>query len=106
MEQLGKGIVATLIPCGQGNFLWGQMFQANYGVSIFASLVGFLALPELLPFIIQNDALFDYAVEKSAGSLSPRVKWEHLKNYSFELPEMNQQRKLSGISHQFLRHND
>lgn len=33
-------------------------------------------LPELLPFIIQNDALFDFAVEKSAGSLSPRVKWE------------------------------
>ena len=54
-------------------------------------------LPELLPFIIQNDALFDYAVEKSAGSLSPRVKWEHLKNYSFELPEMNQQRKLSEL---------
>ncbi len=31
-------------------------------------------LPELLPFIIQNDALFDYAVGRSAGSLSPRVK--------------------------------
>ena len=25
-------------------------------------------LPELLPFIIQNDALFDFAVGKSAGS--------------------------------------
>ena len=32
-------------------------------------------LPELLPFIIQNDDLFDFAVGKSAGSLSPRVKW-------------------------------
>lgn len=28
-------------------------------------------LPELLPFIIQNDDLFDFAVGKSAGSLSP-----------------------------------
>ena len=26
-------------------------------------------LPELLPLVIQNDALFDYAVSKSAGSL-------------------------------------
>ena len=31
-------------------------------------------LPELLPFIIQNDDLFDFAVGRSDGSLSPRVK--------------------------------
>lgn len=51
-------------------------------------------LPELLPFVIQNDALFDFAVGKSAGSLSPRVKWEHLKNYEFELPDIDKQREL------------
>ena len=54
-------------------------------------------LPELLPFIIQNDDLFDFAVEKSAGSLSPRVKWEHLKNYEFELPDMEKQKELANI---------
>ena len=54
-------------------------------------------LPELLPFIIQNDALFDFAVGKSAGSLSPRVKWEHLKNYEFELPDMDKQRELASL---------
>ena len=43
--------------------------------------------PGLLPFIIQNDRFFDYAVQGSAGSLSPRVKWEYLKRYSFLLPE-------------------
>lgn len=53
--------------------------------------------PELLPFIIQNDVLFDFAVGKSAGSLSPRVKWEHLKNYSFELPDMEDQRRLAKV---------
>ena len=47
--------------------------------------------PELLPFIIQNDLLFDYAVGNSAGSLSPRVKWESLKDYQFELPELSEQ---------------
>ena len=54
-------------------------------------------LPELLPFIIQNDDLFDFAVGKSAGSLSPRVKWEYLKNYEFELPDMDKQRELAEL---------
>jgi len=54
-------------------------------------------LPELLPFVIQNDDLFDYAVGKSAGSLSPRVKWEHLKNYEFELPDIERQHELVKI---------
>lgn len=54
-------------------------------------------VPELLPFIIQNDDLFDFAVRKSAGSLSPRVKWEHLKNYEFELPEMDKQKELAEL---------
>lgn len=54
-------------------------------------------IPELLPFIIQNDSLFDFAVQKSAGSLSPRVKWEHLKNYEFELPNMDKQKQLAEL---------
>ncbi len=54
-------------------------------------------LPELLPFVIQNDRLFDFAVGQSAGSLSPRVKWEQLKNYEFELPEIDQQKKLASL---------
>lgn len=50
--------------------------------------------PALLPFIIQNDLLFDFAVGNSAGSLSPRVKWESLKEYEFELPEIDEQDRL------------
>ena len=53
--------------------------------------------PKLLPFIIQNERLFDYAVKNSAGSLSPRVKWEHLQNYEFMLPEMTKQKEISDI---------
>ena len=53
--------------------------------------------PRLLPFIIQNDDFFDFAVGRSAGSLSPRVKWEHLKNYIFELPSMDKQRELADV---------
>ena len=48
----------------------------------------------LLPFIIQNDRLFDFAVGKSAGSLSPRVKWDNLKNYPINIPDKEQQPAL------------
>ena len=45
----------------------------------------------LLPFVIQNERFFDYAMQGSAGSLSPRVKWEHLKDYEFNLPNYEEQ---------------
>ena len=51
--------------------------------------------PLLLLFIIQNDKFFDYAVSRSAGGLSPRVKWEHLKDYEFDLPPIEEQRILA-----------
>jgi len=54
-------------------------------------------LPDLLPFVIQNDIFFDYAMGKSAGSLSPRAKWEHLRNFEFHLPPMAQQGKLAHL---------
>lgn len=51
--------------------------------------------PELLPFIIQTPVFFDYANRGSAGSLSPRVKWEHLADYEFELPPLEEQKILA-----------
>lgn len=52
-------------------------------------------VPDLLPFIIQNDKFFDYATQGSAGSLSPRVKWDHLKDFEVDLPDMQAQRSLA-----------
>ena len=48
-----------------------------------------------MPFIIQTPAFFDYANKGSAGSLSPRVKWEHLADYEFELPSLKEQKVLA-----------
>ena len=53
--------------------------------------------PRLLPFIIQNDALFKHAVEKSAGSLSPRVKWQGLAEFEIELPGIQAQEGLADV---------
>ena len=54
-------------------------------------------LPELLPFYLRTDSFFDYAMQGSAGSLSPRVKWAHLADYEFDLPPLDRQRELAEL---------
>ncbi|MBU3025905.1 restriction endonuclease subunit S [Zobellia galactanivorans] len=54
-------------------------------------------LPELLPFVVQNEKFFDYAIKHSAGGLSPRVKFKDLANYEFLLPPKDQQAKLAEL---------
>lgn len=51
--------------------------------------------PSLLPFIIQNDRFFDYAIQHSEGGLSPRVKWNAIANYEFALPSIDEQKVLA-----------
>ena len=54
-------------------------------------------LPELLPFICQTGAFFDYAVGTSAGSLSPRTNWTSLARYEFELPGLEEQESIAQL---------
>jgi type I restriction enzyme S subunit len=54
-------------------------------------------LPELLPFICQSDAFFDYALGTSAGSLSPRTSWTALKDFEFPLPPLDEQKRIAEI---------
>lgn len=54
-------------------------------------------LPELLPFICQSDAFFEYALDTSAGSLSPRTSWTALKDYEFALPPQDEQMRIAEI---------
>ncbi|SFN53698.1 restriction endonuclease subunit S [Salegentibacter flavus] len=54
-------------------------------------------MPELLPFIVNNEKFFDYAVKHSAGGLSPRVKFKDLAKYEFLLPPKDQQAQLAEL---------
>lgn len=54
-------------------------------------------LPELLPFLVNNERFFDYAITHSAGGLSPRVKFKDLAAYEFLLPPIDDQPKLLSI---------
>ncbi len=54
-------------------------------------------LPSLLPFVVSSDSFFAFAVEHSAGGLSPRVKWKDLANYEFLLPPKDQQAEIAEL---------
>ena len=53
--------------------------------------------PKLLPFIVSSNRFFEYAVKTSAGSLSPRTKFQDLANFEFSLPPIEQQQKLAEL---------
>jgi type I restriction enzyme, S subunit len=53
--------------------------------------------PDLLPFIVQSDRFFEYAISTSAGSLSPRTNWSHLAAYEFLLPPPDEQQRIAEI---------
>jgi len=54
-------------------------------------------LPEMLPFLINNDKFFDFAIKNSAGSLSPRVKFKDLANFKFFLPPKKEQARIASL---------
>lgn len=52
-----------------------------------------MILPDLLPYYLSADPVFDFAVSNSAGSLSPRAKWRDLSKYEIALPDLATQEK-------------
>jgi len=54
-------------------------------------------LTEFLPYLVQSDGFFDYALGTSAGSLSPRTKWTELAKYEFALPPIDEQSQTATI---------
>lgn len=95
--------------CKPGQVLFGKRraYQRKVAVASFDALVSGdiyvlepktpTLIPELLPFICMSDRFFEHAIGTSAGSLSPRTNWSSLANYEFDLPPLDQQRRLAEI---------
>ena len=66
-------------------------------ILIFESADSARLLPELLPFVAMTDGFYEKALETSAGSLSPRTRWADLAKYEFDLPPLDQQRRIAGL---------
>lgn len=96
--------------CRPGQVLFGKRraYQRKVAVAEFEAVVSgdiyVLApkdprrlLPELLPFLCLSERFFQHAVGTSAGSLSPRTNWSSLACFEFDLPPLDQQRRLAEI---------
>jgi len=96
--------------CRPGQVLFGKRraYQRKGAVAEFEAVVSgdiyVLApkdtqrlLPELLPFLCLSERFFQHAVGTSAGSLSPRTNWSSLASFEFDLPPLDQQRRIAEV---------
>ena len=54
-------------------------------------------LQGLLPFIMLSDDFTEYSIRKSKGSTNPYILFSDLAQYEFDLPEINEQKRLLDI---------
>lgn len=54
-------------------------------------------VPGFLAFLMNSNALWDFANSNAAGTMSKRVKWRDLANYEFLLPPKDQQAQLAEL---------
>lgn len=50
-----------------------------------------------LNLILNTNKLWDFGISHSGGSVSKRIKWQDLKKYQFDLPEIDDQKKLLSL---------
>jgi type I restriction enzyme M protein len=95
--------------CRPGQLLFGKRraYQRKVAVAEFDAVVSgdiYVFSPKnerllagLLPFLCLSERFFQYAVETSAGSLSPRTNWSSLSAFKFDLPTIDQQTRIAGM---------
>ena len=52
---------------------------------------------ELLPFVMQSDAFWNWGSENKRGSTNPYLNWKDIASFEFDLPPLDQQRRIAEI---------
>ena len=93
----------------RGDVLFGRRraYQRKVGIAPFDGIFSAHGMvlrprPEVVdekyfPFFISSDQFMNEAVRISVGSLSPTINWGTLKNCEFDLPPMDEQKKLAEL---------
>lgn len=93
----------------KGDVLFGRRraYQRKVGIAPFDGIFsahGMVLRPrpesvdeKYFPFFISSDQFMNEAVRISVGSLSPTINWGTLKNCEFDLPPMDEQKKLADL---------
>jgi restriction endonuclease S subunit len=111
IRRWGKGsdVIGGKLRFRKGDIIFGKRraYQRKLAVAEFGGICSAHAmvirarpdkvLPEFLPFLMMSDRFMNRAVEISVGSLSPTINWTTLKLESFDLPPLDQQRRIAEI---------
>lgn len=93
----------------KGDVLFGKRraYQKKVAIAPFDGIFsahGFVLRPkeevvdkDFFPFFISSDYFLDKAISISVGSLSPTINWTDLKDVEFELPDLQEQKRLAKI---------
>jgi hypothetical protein len=111
VRRWGKGsdVIGTKLRFRKGDIIFGRR-RAYQRKLVVAEMDGIcsahamvvrakpkLVLPEFLPFLMMSDKFMNRAVEISVGSLSPTINWTTLKLEEFDLPPLDQQRRIAEV---------
>ena len=54
-------------------------------------------LQEFLPFVLSAEVFHDYAIRNSRGSVNPYLNWGELAAYEFDLPPLDDQKRIADL---------
>lgn len=103
-------VEATKLRFRAGDIIFGRrrVYQRKLGVAHFDGICSAHAmvlrakpsvvLPEFLPFFMQSDLFMERAQQISVGSLSPTINWKTLAKEEFDLPPLEEQRRIATIA--------
>lgn len=111
IRRWGKGsdVIGTKLRFRKGDIIFGRRraYQRKLAVAEMEGICSAHAMvvrarpdvvrPEFLPFLMMSDKFMRRAVEISVGSLSPTINWTTLKHEEFDLPPLDQQRRIAEI---------
>ena len=111
IRRWGKGsdVIGTKLRFWKGDIIFGRRraYQRKLAVAevdgicsahaMVARAKPKVILPEFLPFLMMSDKFMNRAVDISVGSLSPTINWTTLKLEEFDLPPLDQQRRIAEI---------
>jgi restriction endonuclease S subunit len=111
IRRWGKGsdVIGTKLGFRKGDVIFGRRraYQRKLAVAevdgicsahaMVARAKPKVVLPEFLPLLMMSDKFMNRAVDISVGSLSPTINWTTLKLEEFDLPPLDQQRRIAEI---------
>ncbi len=110
IPQYGKtsDVTSSKFECKKGDIIFGRRraYLRKLAISDKDALVSTDAivvrpktgvLKEFLIIIMQSDKFWEEAISRSAGSLSPRVKWKDIGNFKVTLPPVKKQEEISNL---------